>query len=457
MKGAREAGDRSMVIAQPHHAESEQSVLGALLRDNDAIDRIQDLRADHFYDPDNALIFREITRQISAGLRADVITVMEGIGPKMREGGAYLNSLAQGMPSSANIARYSGVVIDRAMKRALLKAGGDLQAMALEHDPADLIADRIAQQIETIVARATASDPIEIVDLLTEHAEMMELRVANDESVRPVSTGFIDLDQQLDGGLERGTLTIVAGRPAMGKTAFGLGVARNVAEDHVSAFLSMEMPRRQVMDRNISGLGKLPLSWMKKPDNDGAMWDRLTHAYTRAQNMKLFIDDATSLNLLQIRAKARFVKRKYGRLDALVIDQLSFITGSDNDNYAYAIGEYTRGLVALAKDLDCAVVLLAQLNRKCEDRPNKRPLVADLAASGNIEQDAATIIFLYRDEVYNPDSPDKGICEVIIGKARQGKTGMVGLTYIGDQTRFENASHWSPAAQEERKQRKGFP
>lgn len=444
---------RTMVAAPPHHTAAEQSVIGALLRDNDAVDRIADLRAEHFYTPEHAVIYREIMRQIGAGKRCDVITTMEALGGRVSNAGAYLNEMAQATPSAANVKRYADIVIDRAMKRGLQKVAGDLAAWSTENTPADQIADRAASRIEALAQRDTNEDPFEMVDLLTEHAELMEKRLDKDDSVRPVATGWGDLDRQLGGGLERGTLTIAAGRPAMGKTAFGLGAARNVAENGgVSALLSMEMPRKQIMDRNISGIGKIPLAWLKEPTDDAENWSRLTYAYQKAREMPLFIDDKTALNMLQIRAKARFVKRKKGGLDLLVIDQLSFITGSENDNYAYALGEYTRGLVALAKDLDCAILLLCQLSRRCEDRPNKRPMCSDLASSGNIEQDGATVIFLYRDEVYNPDSPDNGIAEIIIGKARQGATGTVALTYIGEQTRFETlARGWSPAKAAEKK------
>ncbi len=431
--------------APPHSLAAEQSVLGALLRDNEAIDRVTDLRPDHFYSPEHAKIFRELVKQISEGKRCDVITAMAALQGQISDVGQYLNQMAQSTPSAATVTRYADIVIDRAIKRGLQKVASDLAAWAFTPESADAIADRAASRIETLSQREVSDDPFHIADLLTEHADMMTLRVDGSELVKPIATGYEDLDRKLGGGLERGTLTIVAGRPGMGKTAFGLCVGRNVAETGVSEFLSMEMPRKQVMDRNIAGIGKLPLSWVKSPNEDSQMWDRLTHAYTRAKEMRMYIDDKTSMNMLQIRAKARHVKRKAGSFDCLIIDQLSFITGSENDNYAYALGEYTRALVALAKDLDCAVILLCQLNRKCEDRPNKRPMLSDLAASGNIEQDGATVMFIYRDEIYNPDSPDKGVAEIIIAKARQGSTGMVGLAYIDEQTRFESiARGWAP-------------
>jgi replicative DNA helicase len=437
----------------PHSLQAEQGILGALLRDNDAIDRIGNLHAEHFYSPEHMMIFREIAQQIKAGKRADVITVMSALHGRLADAGSYLNAMAQSTPSAAGIARHVAIVIDRSVKRGLLQVAGDLSVWACTPEDAAAIADRAAGRIEILAQNDASTEPMLMADLLSEHASMLEARMEG--RIKPVSTGFPDLDRKLGGGLERGTLTVVAGRPAMGKTAFGLALARNIADDGVSAFWSMEMPRRQVMDRNAAALGKLPLAWVKEPTGDDLLWKSLTHAYQRAQQMRLYIDDQTSMNMLQIRSKARQVKRKAGALDCLVIDQLSFITGAESDNYAYALGEYTRGLVALSKELDLALVLLCQLNRKCEERPNKRPMLSDLASSGNIEQDAATAIFLYRDEVYNPDSQDKGICEVIIGKARQGETGMVGLTYIGEQTRFESLSRsWTPQVVE--KKRRGL-
>lgn len=437
------------------HLQAEQSILGALLRDNDAVDQLGNLSAEHFYNPDHSLIFREITRQVAEKRRADVITVMTALQGKVQDAGQYLNQLAQSTPSAANISRHIGIVLDKAIKRGLYDVAGELGAWVSSPEDAQEIADRAAARIEALAQFQVTSEPVLIGDLLTEHAESLTAR--QEGTIRPVSTGFEDLDEQLGGGLERGTLTVIAGRPAMGKTAFGLALARNAADEGVAEFLSMEMPRRQVMDRNISALAKVPLAWMKNPSNNDTTWDAITHAYRRAKEMSLYIDDQPGMNMLQLRAKARQVKRRAGSLDCLVIDQLSFITGAESENMSYALGEYTRGLVALSKELDCAVVLLAQLNRKCDERPNKRPVLSDLASSGSIEQDAATVIFLYRDEVYYPDSPDVGVCEVIVAKARQGATGMRGLSYIGEQTRFESlARGWRSAAKEEPKRKRGL-
>lgn len=437
----------------PHSIEAEQSVIGGLLRDNDAIDRIGDLKPEHFYNAEHGRTFREIVRQIGAGKRCDVITVFEGMKGENPPPMTYLNAMAQNTPSSVNVKRYADIVIDRAIKRGLQRVGGDVIAWAASQEDAEQIADRAAAAIEALGQKRTTSDPVLLRDMMTDHATMLERRFNGDADVKPIPTGLADLDAALDGGLERGTLVVVAGRPAMGKTGFGLTVARNTSEDDgVGAFYSMEMTGAQVSDRNVSAMGKLPLSWIKNPTDDATMWARLTAAYQKATTLNLYIDDQTALNMLQIRAKARQIKRRAGRLDCLVIDQLSFITGAENENRAYELGVYTRGLASLAKELGCVIVLLCQLGRKCEQRPNKRPMVSDLAESGNIEQDAATIIMLYRDEVYNPDSPDKGIAEIIIGKARQGKTGTVAASYIGDQTRFESLARGSWRPMEEREQ-----
>lgn len=416
---------------------AEQSIIGSLLRDNDAVDNLGNLRAEHFYSPEHAMIFREVTTQITAGMRADVVTVGSAMQGRLADAMKYLNQMVQDTPSAARISRYVDIVLEKAIKRGLYLISGELAEWVTSHEAAQDVADRAAARIEALAQVQTMSEPTLIADLLTGHAEML---VARQEGIiRPVSTGFADVDVLLGGGLERGTLTVVAGRPAMGKTAFGLALARNAADNgDVALFLSMEMPKHQVMDRNISALARVPLTWMKEPTNNEETWRNITHAYARAKDMPLYIDDQPGMNMLQLRAKARQVRRRAGKLGCLVIDQLSFLQGAESENMAYALGEYTRALVAVSKELDCAVVLLAQLNRKCEDRPNKRPMLSDLASSGAIEQDAATAIFLYRDEVYNPNSEDIGICEIIVGKARQGSTGMRGLTYIGEQTRFED-------------------
>jgi replicative DNA helicase len=281
---------------------------------------------------------------------------------------------------------------------------------------------------------------------------------------RPIATGYTHFDELMGGGLERGTLTVAAGRPGMGKTAFGLGIARNVAiAGGVSAILSMEMAAAQINDRNMAAIGGIPLAWLRSPseeDRDSPYWSRLAYATQKAQTLKMWIDEQAGMNMLELRAKARKIKRKTG-LDLLVIDQLSFIQGGDAEQEWQRIGQYTRGLIELAKSLDVAVLLLAQLNRKCEDRTDKRPIMSDLAQSGSIEQDAANIVFLYRDVIYNKETHEPEIAEIISAKQRQGTPGTVGMRYNGAITKFEDLSYrWERKSPERdpppNKQRRGF-
>lgn len=444
--------DRTIAI------EAEQAVLGSLLLDNDAIDRIGDLRVEHFYRSEHRAIFAEIAKQIMAGKTCDVISLFDALNDKIDDCLPYLNTLAQNTPSAANIKRHAETVIDRAVKRSLVALGGEIQEMAsTAHEEAATLVDLVASRVDAIAEKKTHSAPIRLSESLVSYADLLTERMEG--KIKPIATGFTDLDKRLDGGFERGTLTVTAGRPGTGKTAFGLAMCRNVAHWGAAGFLSMEMDIRQVNDRNIAALGKLPISWLRNPppdDSDG--WARLTHAMQRAQELEFYIDDQTSLNMLEIRNKARQIKRRRG-LDLLVIDQLSFITGGNTkEKKTYElVGEYTRGLIAIAKQLNCAVLLLCQLNRECENRNNKRPQLSDLAMSGSIEQDAANVIFLYRDEIYNPDSSDKGICEVITAKQRQGEPGTVALNYFANQTRFEDlAFHWQPPKMREQPKSRGF-
>lgn len=440
---------------------AEQAVLGSLLLDNDALDRIGDLQATHFYRHDHRLIFEEIQRQVVAGWRADPMTLFEALSGKVDDCLPYLGKLRASAASSANIVRHAEIVGDKAMKRALAALSVEMHEVAASLQPAAVCVDLMASKLEVLAQKKTANVPLQMSETLAGYISVLEARAEG--TIMPISTGHADLDAQLDGGLERGTLTVVAGRPAMGKTAFGLGIARNISQWGSALFLSMEMSQTQVNDRNVSALGKIPLKWLRKPGNDGgvngqdhAHWAALTHVVHRSLEMRLAIDDQTGLNMMEIRTKSRQVKRKNG-LDVVVVDQLSFITGGKSDKDYAVVGEYTRALVALAKELDIAVILLCQLNRECDKRPNKRPLMADLAMSGSIEQDAANVMFLYRDEVYNPDSPDRGICEVNSAKQRQGQPGVIALNYIGSQTRFEDLAHpWRPHQAEEKPARRGF-
>lgn len=415
--------------------EAEQAVIGALLRDNDAIDRIPALDAAHFYRGDHRNVFAEITKQLSAGKRVDAVTLAERLDAELLP---YLAGLHSTSASSSKIEYHAGIVVEKATKRALHALSIDLAADAESgKDSTECIADAAAK-LDAMAQRKTTKDPRRLDETLHEYLTLLQHRMEG--KVRPIPTGYQHVDEMLDGGLERGTLTVIAGRPGTGKTAAGLGICRNTARDYSSLFLSMEMSTNQVNDRNISALAKVDMSWLRKPGeghDDTARWEAITNATINSRRLNLFIDDQTGLSIPEIRAKARKIKRQHG-CDIICIDQLSFITGAKSDKLHEAMGEYTRGLIALGKELDSAVILLAQLNRECEKRHDKRPIMSDLGVSGYIEQDAANIIFLYRDELWDPDTLDKGICEWISAKQRQGQPGVVGLSYIGAQTRFED-------------------
>lgn len=422
-------------MTEQFNIEAEQAVIGALLRDNDAFDRIPGLDAAHFFRGDHRNVFAEIAKQLAAGKRVDAVTLAERLDPEMLP---YLAGLHSSAASAAKIEYHASIVTEKATRRALSALAVDLSADAESgKDSAETIADAAAK-LDAMAQRKTTRDPRRLDETLTEYLTLLQQRL--DGKVRPIPTGYKHLDEMLDGGLERGTLTVIAGRPGTGKTAAGLGICRNAARDHSALFLSMEMSTNQVNDRNISALARVDMAWLRKPGetrDDEQRWSAITAATIASRNLNLFIDDQTGLSLPEIRAKARKIKRQHG-CDVICIDQLSFITGAKSDKLHEAMGEYTRGLIALGKELDAAIILLAQLNRECEKRQDKRPIMSDLGVSGYIEQDAANIIFLYRDELWNTETEDRGICEWISAKQRQGQPGVVGLRYVGAQTRFED-------------------
>jgi replicative DNA helicase len=426
----------------PHSIESEQSVIGALLIDNDAIDRIADLREEHFYLSDHAAIFGEIMRQLSAGKSCDLISVSVVLGEKIKDCLQYINSIILNTPSSASIGRYSAIVRDKATKRALVLLGKNMseEAFSLSQDSSALI-DDASSKLEKLAEQRIRNDPVRASDDLVEHIDQIEKRM--DGIVKSIPTGFDAIDKKMNGGFRRGELIVVAARPKIGKTSFSLNVACNMANDYSVLFLSMEMPKSQLHDRNIAALGGIPLPNLLQPhgmrDQD---WNGLTAAIQKIQKMNLYIDDQGGMRLFDVRMKAKFVKRRHG-LDVLVIDYLQLMDGP-GDNRNSQIETITRGLKALAKELDVVIILLSQLNRELEKRPNKRPMPSDLRDSGAIEQDADAVIFLYRDEVYNKDSRDIGIAEIDIALCRQGQPGVVALQYEGIYTRFSNMNReWS--------------
>lgn len=425
----------------PQAIEAEQSVLGALLLDNDAIDRISELRPDQFYRFDHRIIFECITRMIMEGRRADVITVHEALGAAGQDaqvgGRSYLNELAQNVPGSAGIRRYAEFVIERAQLRGILCAVDEIGAMV--HNRAGKTASEIiaeAQERFEPLAESRSFEPKEVGPILTGIVEEIDARYHGAE-LGAASTGLRDLDAKLGGGMRGAELIIVAGRPSMGKTALSMCIAGHVAQEIGPVLVfSLEMSGKSLHQRNIARIGSIPLPHIldgkKITDED---WPRLTYAVQKMSEMPMLVDDTSGLSMAEIASRSRAIKRRCG-LRMIVVDYLGLMTGGTEERQDLKIAGYSAGLKGLAKQLDVPVVVLAQLNRGVEQRPNKRPTMADLRDSGAIEQDADVILMLYRDEVYNLDSPDKGTAELIIGKQRNGETGIVRLAFMGEYQKF---------------------
>lgn len=437
----------------PHSIEAEQSVVGGLLLENDALDRVADiLNVEDFYQHDHKTIYKHIAKLIERNRPADIVTVAESLESTAElsavGGIAYLGSLAQNTPSSGNIRRYAEIVRERAIMRKLVSVGTEIVGSAFGPNGRD--AQQLLDEAEAKIFKIAESGDKgsegfqDIKELLPQVAEKIdELFSREDQSeVTGIPTGFTDLDK-MTSGLHGGDLVIVAGRPSMGKTAFSINMAENVALDTglPVAIFSMEMGATQLATRMIGSIGRLDQHKMRTGRLEDEDWEKLTTALGRLNEAPIFIDEGASLSSFDVRARARRLHRQTGKLGLIVVDYLQLMSapsGTRSENRATEISEISRSLKALAKELDVPVVALSQLNRSLEQRPDKRPVMSDLRESGAIEQDADLILFIYRDEVYNPDSEDKGTAEIIIGKQRNGPIGRVRLTFIGQHTRFED-------------------
>jgi len=437
----------------PHSVEAEQSVLGGLLLEASALDKIADLITDgDFYRHEHRLIYRQIVRLSEQAKPVDVITVAEALeiaGELDKVGGLpYLGSLAQNVPSAANIRRYGEIVRERSIMRKLAEVGTDISSSAYNptgRDAAQLLDEAESKVFEIAEAGSRGKQGfIPMPPLLTQVVERIETLYGRDNSsdVTGIATGFTDLDR-MTSGLQPGDLVIVAGRPSMGKTAFSINIAENVALDSKLpvAIFSMEMGATQLAMRMLGSVGKLnqhDLRTGRLQDDD---WGHLTHALGKLNDAPIHIDESAALTALEVRARSRRLHRQNNGLGLIVVDYIQLMSsnaGKASENRATEISEISRSLKSLAKELHVPVVALSQLNRSLEQRPNKRPVMSDLRESGAIEQDADLILFIYRDEVYNSDSADKGKAEIIIGKQRNGPIGKVELAFRGEYTRFDN-------------------
>lgn len=439
-----DTGIPASAIQPPHSVESEQAVLGGLLIDNGAWDRIADLLTPaDFYLADHRIVFETMRVMFERGEPVDAVTLATAIaarGEAERVGLAYVVALASETPSAANIARYAAIVIEKRIRRDLLAAGHRIADMAAAEggDSGEAIQEAQALIMGLSEGRGAGTDPQAVDDLLPAVLRGIDERFHKAGEFSGIASGYADLDR-LTCGMQPGDLIIVAGRPSMGKTTLAVNIAENVAGDGgVALVFSLEMGARQLVERSVCRFGGISTTAVRNGDMRQEDFDRLSVALRRLQGKHLVIDDTPSATPARMRAKARKVKHRYGRLDLVVIDYLQLMAG-DGNTRSEQIGGLTRALKLMARELGAPVILLSQLNRDLEKRTERRPVLSDLRESGAIEQDADVVLCIYRDEVYNPDTQDKGFAELLIRKQRMGPLGKVMLRFEGEFSRFSDA------------------
>ncbi|MDD3762076.1 MAG: replicative DNA helicase [Nevskiales bacterium] len=437
----------------PYSIEAEQSVLGGLMLDNRAWNDLADrLSPEDFYREDHQLIYRAISELVGTNRPCDFVTLTEHLktqGQLDAAGGlAYLMTLANDTPSAANVMAYAEIVRERAVLRGLVQVGGDVAELGYRPEGRSYgeLLDMAEQRVFALRSRAdhARSTYFSMPELMDGLERKIEYLRDNPTGLAGLSTGFTDFDKMTT-GLHAGDLVILAGRPSMGKTSFALNIAEHVAlyEKKPVAVFSMEMPAEQLALRMVSSFARIPMGNLRSGELEDMDWDRLVSQGSLIREAPLYIDETGALSPLEVRARARRIKARHG-LGLIVVDyiQLMQVPGT-KDNRTGEIAEISRSLKALGKELEVPVIALSQLNRGVEQRDNKRPRMADLRESGGIEQDADLIVFIYRDEVYNKESPDKGTAEIIITKQRNGPLGMVRTAFLGQYTRFDNLAQSS--------------
>ena len=432
----------------PHSVEAEQAVLGGLLLDNSTWEASADrLHAEDFYRRDHQQIFAAIAELSRRNEPSDAVTLAEFLAAKgdgEETGGlAYLAGLARDTPTAANIRAYADIVRERSLLRQLIRVSGEIAASAYESEgrTAKELVDGAEQLVFAIAeqGRRTTSGFVPLREVLGATIDRLDMLHQSQGQLTGVSTGYSDLDR-MTAGLQPGDLIIVAGRPSMGKTTLALNIAENaaIAASTAVAVFSMEMSREQLSMRMISSLGRVDQSHLRTGNFGDEDWARINGAIAQMKSAPIYIDDSAALTPTEVRARARRLTREQP-LGLIVIDylQLMQVPGT-KENRATEISEISRSLKALAKELKVPVIALSQLNRSVEQRTDKKPVMSDLRESGALEQDADLIMMIYREEVYEPDTPRKGIADIIIAKQRNGPTGEVHLTFLGKYTRFEN-------------------
>ncbi len=435
----------------PHSIEAEQAVLGSLMLDNNAWEQITDKLIDKdFYRADHQIIFQAMLSLILQNKPLDVITVAEKleVQNQIEEAGglAYLGQLAKNTPSAANILAYAEIVREHAILRQLIKVGSIITKSGFE--PKGRIASELLDEAERkVFAIAERSGRVSteiglqgISEVLSQTIHRIETLFESNSHITGAPTGFTDFDK-LTSGMQAADLVVIAGRPSMGKTTFAMNIAEYIGmktEKPVLIF-SMEMPSEQLAMRMLASLGRIELQRIRTGQLNDGDWPKITSAIGLMSERKMYIDSTGALSPVDIRARARRIARVHGELGLIVIDylQLMRVPGT-SENRASEISEISRSLKALARELNVPILALSQLNRSLEQRPDRRPIMSDLRESGAIEQDADLIVFIYRDEVYNKESADRGTAEIIVGKQRNGPIGMIRLTFLGQYLRFEN-------------------
>ncbi len=436
----------------PHSVEAEQSVLGGLMLDNNTWDVVSEiLLEDHFYRPSHRMMFRTMQKLVDAGSPLDVITLQEELdrtGELEQAGGLeYLVTLARNTPSASNIRAYAEIVRDRSLLRQMISVASEISDSAFS--PGGRAPDEVLNEAEQKIFqiaenRPNQGGPEPVNPLLKRAVDRIDELFNNSDALTGVTTGFDDLDDRT-GGMQKSDLVIVAARPSMGKTTFAMNLVENalMATERPVLVFSLEMPADQLVTRMLSSLGRINQTKVRNGQLEEDDWPKLTTAVNMLKNKPLFIDDQPGISPNEMRARARRIHREHGDLALIMVDYLQLMTMKTGkvESRTQEISEISRSLKALAKEMNCPVIALSQLNRSLEQRPNKRPVNSDLRESGAIEQDADIIMFIYRDEVYNEDSPEKGVAEIIIGKQRNGPIGTVRLAFVGKFTRFENLAH----------------
>jgi replicative DNA helicase len=423
---------------------AEANVIGSIIIDNDSFDDVVDiLDGVKFASNEYNHAYKTICQMVADNQPVDVFMLSEKSGIHFSK----IGSLAKNTPSAANITHYAGIVREEFIRRELRRVGHEISAMGdSEVDPSEslTIADRM---LGDITESTTSDDGAMIGDQLIPLCDEMEQAVNHGGPLDVLKTGFYDLDE-LTGGFEPGSLIILAARPGMGKTALAMNIASNVSNNGFVFVSSMEMPKKQLVKREMASSSKISLHKIKTGDLDAEEWTRFSNSGMTLKNKKLFIDDKAALTVVEMKSRIRKAARKHGKPKLIVVDYLQLMRG-EGENRTQEITKISGGLKAIAKEFDIPVIALSQLNRGLSNRADKRPVSSDLRESGAIEQDADVIVFIYRDEVYNPDTNQKGVAEIIIDKNRNGSTGKVPMTFDGQYSRFSvYDGNWSDPSED---------